>query len=123
MSFYTEIVNMYKFLDNLTEIMSKKNVTQRKICEICGFTESSFWAWKKGSLPKVDAALKIAQFLGTSVEFLMTGEHPQGITSEEIQLVNKWRLIGDDSRRTALLIIDDAYNRAIAAQKEKKDIA
>ncbi len=114
---------MRNFLENLTEIMQKKGITQRKICEICGFTESSFWAWKKGSLPKVDAAFKIAQFLDTSVEFLMTGKDPQGIKSDELRLINKWRLIGDDSRRTALLIIDDAYERAIASLKEKKGIA
>ena len=114
---------MSDFLKNLTKLMSKNGVTQRKVCEICGFTEASFWAWKKGSLPKVDAAFKIARFLGTSVEFLMTGEDPQGITSDEIQLVCKWRLIGAESRRTALLIIDDAYEQAVAAQKEKKGTA
>lgn len=112
------------FFKNLDNFLKKNpKITQKDICEAANLDKSAYNIWRKGSLPKVDAALKIAQFLDTSVEFLMTGEHPQGITSEEIQLVNKWRLIGDDSRRTALLIIDDAYARAIAAQKEKKDIA
>ena len=122
--FFIENKTMTSFLKNLETLLNQKSgITQKDICIAANLDKSAYNMWKKGSLPKVDAAFKIAQFLGTSVEFLMTGEDPQGITSDEIQLVCKWRLIGAESRRTALLIIDDAYEKAVAAQKEKKGTA
>lgn len=121
--FSIENKNMTYFFKNLEILLRKSGITQKDICTAANLDKSAYNMWKKGSLPKVDAAFKIARFLGTSVEFLMTGEDPQGITSDEVQLVCKWRLIGAESRRTALLIIDDAYEKAVAAQKEKKGTA
>lgn len=114
------IKNNENFWERLQSLLIEKKINSKQLGIAIGVQGASITGWKNGSYPRADTAVKIAQFLGTSVEFLMTGEDPQGITSDEIQLVCKWRLIGAESRRTALLIIDDAYEKAVAAQKKKK---
>ena len=54
-------------------------------------------------LPTIDVAVKIAQVLGVSVEYLATGqESPQAnipMSSENIRLVQNYNLLNEDDRR------------------------
>ena len=63
------------FYDNVKKIVKKNNLTLRAFIESLGINYDSYNSCKKYSnLPRADEAVKIAKALGTSVEFLVTGE-------------------------------------------------
>ena len=63
------------FWKNVNSILKKKNISQELLCEDLNI---SIWtlrgAISKKILPRVDMAKKIADYLDTSVDFLLTGE-------------------------------------------------
>lgn len=62
------------FVNNVDKLLKEKNLLRADIIRATGISESSFRNWQRGSAPAVDAALKIAQYLGTTVEALMSDE-------------------------------------------------
>lgn len=64
------------------------------VVKATGITKSTFSDWKSGrSKPKQDKLQKIADFLGVSVDYLMTGEEKEGeryyLNDETAQLSEK----------------------------------
>lgn len=54
-----------------------KGFTDAEISRICDFSKSTLSDWKSGKgTPKTDKLILIARCLGTTVEYLMTGEEP-----------------------------------------------
>lgn len=66
---------MYKIFDNLCTL---NGVTAYRVGKETGIATSTFTDWKKGkSTPKQDKLMKIADYFGVSLEYLMTGKEPQ----------------------------------------------
>lgn len=66
---------MYELFADLCD---KKGVTPYRVAKDCGFSNVTLSDWKnKGQTPKADKLVKIARYLGTTVEYLMTGEEPE----------------------------------------------
>lgn len=63
------------FWKNVSQIMKNKKISQETLCEHIGI---SVWTLRgsisKQILPRVDVAKQIADYLGTSVDFLLTGK-------------------------------------------------
>lgn len=63
------------FWKNVSQIMKSKKISQEKMCSDLGMSiytlRSSI---SKQVFPRVDVAVTIANYLGTSVEFLLTGK-------------------------------------------------
>ncbi len=63
------------FWKNVSQIMKNKKISQETLCENIGI---SVWTLRgsisKQILPRVDVAKQIADYLGTSVDFLLTGK-------------------------------------------------
>jgi transcriptional regulator with XRE-family HTH domain len=71
------------FWSRVKRIIKKKNATQAKIAETCGFSLQTFHGWMyKGVWPTVFDAFRIARVLGVSLEYLMIGKD---IQEEEIE--------------------------------------
>lgn len=63
------------FKDNLREEISFQGLQIKEIANKTGISNSTFLSYvdARGSLPNVEIAVKIAQALGVSVEYLVTG--------------------------------------------------
>lgn len=63
------------FWKNVTRILRERKIAQESLCEGIGI---SIWTLRssisKKILPRVDVAKRIADYLGTTVDFLLTGE-------------------------------------------------
>lgn len=76
-------------------------------------TPSTFSDWKKGkSQPNVDKLVKIARYLGTSVEYLVTGEDPAPLpqivlSSDEEDLLASYRKLNRTGKEKAAEYIND----------------
>ena len=69
------------FFDNVKELAKTKNVTiETMIQSIEGLSFNSINTYnsfrKAGNLPRADDVLRIAEFFGVSVEYLITGKMP-----------------------------------------------
>jgi len=65
------------FSDRLDALIKERKTTQKALAEYAGVRYASISDWKKdGSFPRADIALKMATYLGTTVEFLIAGEQP-----------------------------------------------
>lgn len=73
---------MYEIFEKLCE---EKGVTPYRVCKETGITTATISNWKAGRYtPKQDKLQKIAEFLGVTIEYLMTGENPNVATISNI---------------------------------------
>lgn len=84
------------FWKNVSQVLKSKKISQEKMCEDIGI---SIWTLRgsisKQILPRVDIAKTIADYLGTSIDFLLTGtesnqykQRLDSLKSEILELIN-----------------------------------
>lgn len=72
------------FWNRVKALIKQSNTTQRGLSETCGFHSRAIEAWiSKNTFPDVFEAFTIAQALGVSVEYLVTGKE----TDEKKQFI------------------------------------
>jgi len=92
-------MNGIEFVDRIDNILQKKNISRVKMNEDIGLQKNLIAQWKqRGTIPSADTALKIAQYLNTTVEYLLTGKETDenkvkldGITEEMQNIINKYK--------------------------------
>ena len=76
------------FYERVKQLVKDKNITLRNLIEGLGMNYDSYNSLKRyGNLPRSDESVKIAQALGVSVEYLVTGEQPQNGAAEKMETV------------------------------------
>lgn len=78
--------------------------TQKEIAKIAGVSETAYRSWEKGEItPKPDKAIRLAEYYGTSLDYIYRGVcHIQSqlthITDREVETILKAldALAGDD---------------------------
>lgn len=96
------INNMPFRSDRLRLSREKKNITQRELAQLCGFTEFQVSRYETGKHePAISTLEAMAQQLNVSTDYLLGLSHdPQGIFSEtslsedEQQLIDEYRKSG-----------------------------
>lgn len=65
-----------EFWNNVKTLIKERETTQEKLCKCCGISLATFVSWIHNSrFPDAEQAVKIASALGTTVEYLVTGEY------------------------------------------------
>ena len=78
------------FIEQVDKLLSENGKTKIELARYAGISTQSFYDWKnRNTVPSADVAVKIAQFLGTSVEYLVTGEDTNPLADENSRLKNK----------------------------------
>lgn len=63
------------FWQRLENALEEKNITAADLSKILGVTSSVIYSWKlRESIPRADIAVKVAEVLDTSVEYLINGK-------------------------------------------------
>jgi len=76
--------------DRIKNLCKTKGISQIELCNICNINLHSHKnRIVKKVAPDVFDTLKIARFLGTSVEYLLTGEEKNPLADENSMLKNK----------------------------------
>ena len=71
-----------------------------------GYKTSTVYSWgENDSVPKAIDLLKIADYLGVSIRWLLTGEDEVGLAPEERELVDCYRRLDDRDRTEVFGII------------------
>lgn len=82
-------------------ILKEKRLKQKDLSEYTGISTSAISAWNKNNLnPAADKLSIIADFLGVSLSFLITGKEEQKSVSEDIsQLIKNYNAVDEISKK------------------------
>ena len=99
------------FVERIDQKLKEKNLKRAAMLEDIGIDTSIMTAWKKrGTIPSGDICLKIAEYLGVSVEWLVRGKekksHFETYTMEEIRRLAKLRDITPEQKESIDILLD-----------------
>lgn len=91
------------FSERVEALLTEKGKTKIEVAAYAGITTQTFYDWKKkGAVPSADTALKIAQYLGTSVEYLLTGTEKDLYKTKYNNLLAKIEDILNEENKTPI---------------------
>lgn len=94
---------MYEIYCKLRDLKGLKDSDVSKGADV---SKSTFSDWKSGrSTPKKDKLIRIANFFGVSVDYLMTGEEnsiTDDMVSEHIELISLYEKLKPDEKEHIL---------------------
>lgn len=71
-------MNGITFVERIKKILNEKDIKQTSMLLELGLPKSAIANWEqRGNIPAADVVLKIANYLGVSMEYLLTGETTQ----------------------------------------------
>lgn len=114
------------FVERIDEKLKEKNIKRVGMCEDVGIDTSIMTAWKKrGTIPAADICLKIAEYLGTSVEYLVTGKEKNlssvELTQEEEEVLDVWEDLNDFQKNTIKTLLE-SYKKENQAELKKDSV-
>lgn len=78
------------FYERVKGISKERNVTVRSLIESCGINYDSYNSCRRyGNLPRADEAVLIAKALGTSAEYLVTGQKEKQDNRKAVALLKE----------------------------------
>ena len=79
------------FYERLHLLCKERNISLSHMLEELGLSTGNTGSWKKGQLPKGDALVKIADYLQTSIDYIVYGEYRSDNTDDEKRLIEIYR--------------------------------
>lgn len=79
------------FAIRLDECMKKANITNKEITEALNLNKNAIGNCKKGQVPYAETLLDISNYLGTTIEYLLSGKTAAELTEEENYLIQLYR--------------------------------
>lgn len=62
--------------ENLKSLLKNKEMSVTELARKSGVPKTNLLAWQSGNNPRIEQLLKVANFFGVTVDFLLTGEEP-----------------------------------------------
>ena len=107
------------FMDRVETLLKEKRITQKEMADTLSLRRPTLSDWKKnGAVPAGDICLKIADYLGVSVEWLISGKE-SGLSTEQRALLSQWSKLSADQKDTIQILLDKW--EADRKTKEKKE--
>ena len=111
------------FYDRFCVLCEQKGISPSKAATECGFNRASVTNWKKnGYTPRQELLLKIADYFGVSVDYLLGSTDLQAADRSELTTADiKFALFGGDSEFISDEALEDVIHFAqIIAEKERQ---
>jgi len=108
------------FKDNLKSELAYQDMLVKELAEKAGISRHTLdnYLNVREHMPTADIAVKIAQALGVTVEYLVTGEEARtektALIPEIRALIQNFKLLCEDDRRKIIAIVQVFKNHAIA---------
>ncbi|MEE0877924.1 MAG: helix-turn-helix transcriptional regulator [Treponemataceae bacterium] len=99
---------MMCFAENLKELLELKDIEIKELASGTGISKNTIDNYLSGqkSIPNAENAVKIAKFLGTTVEYLITGLLQENLSHQQISrtIKNLYRLKKTDLEAVNVII-------------------
>lgn len=114
-----------------SKLIQERGITPYKVSKDTGVSQSTLSDWKRGvSTPKQDKLQKIADYLGVSIDYLMTGEEKDGdryyLNDETAQMAQKLfenkdlRILFDAAQDATPEDLKTTYDMLMALKKKER---
>ena len=71
--------------NNLRQLIAERNLSIKDLAQGAGIPMSTLSQWANGKQePKAEALWRLASYIGVSVEYLVTGKHPEERVIEDL---------------------------------------
>ena len=100
-------INGYDMVERIDMLLQNKNLKRIDIAKAVDFSVNNISRWKtKGCLPDISVGLQVADYLGVSVRFLLTGqEEPNELNCEEKEILELFKKLEHDERRIIIELL------------------
>lgn len=109
------------FYERLQDLCQKRNTSVSRMLQDLELSTGNTGNWKKGQLPKGDVLAKIAEYLETSIDYIVFGETGRGLSDEEKRLLELYEMTPERARYKVLCdverIVDDEIEK-LAKEKQ-----
>lgn len=88
---------MSELTDRIDLLLNERGIKRAELCRATGIGDSTVRTWiARAAMPSAEAAFKVAQYFGVTVEYLLTGKNPSDaselyISPEESELIDIYR--------------------------------
>jgi transcriptional regulator with XRE-family HTH domain len=96
------------FWDRVDQGIETENTSYSYIAKRLGKRESTVSGWHRGTkkiIPPADCAVEIAKILKTTVEYLVTGKPPAGLSSEALEVARATEQLNGAGKQAALAAV------------------
>ena len=89
--------------ERIESLRNQAGISQGKLEKELGFSNGSISKWKN-STPNQERLKKMADYFGTTVEYLMTGEKPEipGFEPEHLELIELYSKLNKEQKSAIL---------------------
>lgn len=103
------------FYETLKMVCKERNTSVSAMLKELGLSTGSTGNWKNGQLPKGEILIQIANYLDTSIDYLIFGEYRTNLTEEQLHLLE---LYEQTPERAKYKVVCD-FERIVAEEIEK----
>lgn len=114
------------FYEKLKKLVNERQITMNKLSKDAGFSQASTDRWKNGSLPSIEALIKICKYLNVSADYLLDLEDespPPQLSNLELELINNFRECDSGTKKSIQLLASsgaaEALNQEISSFSRK----
>lgn len=84
-----------QFGKRLKKAMEDAKITNTKITNYLNLNKNAIGNYKNGQIPNAAILVELSNFLGISIDYLLTGKNPENLTQEEKKLIELYRNTND----------------------------
>ena len=111
------MTNGIYFVNRIDEILDKQGKRRAELLRDLELPRNAITNWSdRGNIPAGDICIRIAEYLGVSVEWLVTGKE-NGLTSEERTLLRQWKLLTPEQKDTVSTLLQKWESEYQAREK------
>jgi repressor LexA len=93
--------------ERVEQLRKAQGKLQKDICDYAGIAVQTLGNWDRhDSMPAADTAIRVAEYLGVSVHWLITGNDDVELSYEEKNLLNKYNHLDERGKHTAQALIE-----------------
>ncbi len=109
------------FYDRIKTLCKKRNTTVTNMLKDLDLSTGSTGNWKKGQLPKGDILAKIADYLETSIDYIVFGEYRTDLDNDEKKLLAIYRSAPDKIKYKLLCDFEKLTVKECEQYKQNSD--
>lgn len=115
------MTNGIYFVNRIDEILDKQGKRRAELLRDLELPRNAITNWSdRGNIPAGDICIRIADYLGVSVEWLVTGKEA-ALSSEEKTLLKQWQILTPAQKDTIHTLLDKWESEHQSKEKNELD--
>lgn len=109
------------FYERLRTICKEQHTSVTAMLKELKLSTSSTGYWKKGNLPNGEVLAQIADYLHTSIDYLIFGEYRTNLNEEQLRLLELYESTPERAKYKVLCDFETIVNQEIEKFAQKKE--